>query len=264
MTSRRLRNITYLLLGLFLALGAGCRVNTPPPHTVSQVSTINALLAGIYDGDKDLKYLKRHGDFGIGTFDSLDGEMVFWQGEFYQVKADGKVYRPAITTGTPFAAVAWFKPDRSLVLKAGTGYSAVVKQLDRYCPNKNLFYAVALEGNFSYMKTRSVPKQHKPYPPLVKVTASQPVFEMKNVEGVVIGFRCPAYVKGINVPGWHLHFLSKDRTSGGHVLDFKVEKTSASIDEMFRFYMTLPHDSAGFRQVDLGKDRSAELHAAEK
>lgn len=264
MTLRCSGNISCLLLALVLVLAAGCRVNTPPPDTVSQVSTINALLAGVYDGDKDLKYLKRHGDFGIGTFDALDGEMVFWQGEFYQVRADGKVYRPEMTAGTPFAAVAWFKPDRTLILKSGDDYSAAVKQLDRCCLNKNLFYAVALEGRFSYMKTRSVPKQHKPYPPLVKVTANQPVFEMKNIEGVVLGFRCPPYVKGINVPGWHLHFLSKDRTRGGHVLDFKVDKAVGSLDEMFRFYMTLPHDNAGFSQVDLGRDRSAELKAAEK
>lgn len=256
--------IASLSLALFVALATGCRVNAPPPNTVSQVSTINALLAGVYDGDKDLHYLKRHGDFGIGTFDALDGEMVFWQGEFYQVRADGKVYRPKMATGTPFAAVAWFRPDCTLKLKAGDNYAAVVKQLDRYCLNKNLFYAVALEGDFSYMKTRSVPKQHKPYPPLVKVTANQPVFKMHNVNGVILGFRCPAYVKGINVPGWHLHFISSDRTRGGHVLDFKVAKAAGSIDEQFRFYMTLPHDSAGFRQVDLGQDRSAELHAAEK
>ena len=247
-----------------LMLATGCVSNKPPPDTVTQVSTINALLAGIYDGEKNMRYLQRHGDFGIGTFNALDGEMVFWQGKVYQVRSNGKVYTPGPDETTPFAAVAWFKPEKTAKLKAGNDYSAVRKQLDKLCPNKNLFYAVALKGRFSRMKTRSVPKQQKPYPALVKVTANQPEFKMKDISGVVIGFRCPPYVKGINVPGWHFHFLSDDKTRGGHVLDFKVASGSVEIDEMFRFYMTLPHGKSSFGQVDLGKDRSKELHAVEQ
>lgn len=41
-----------------------------------QVSTINALLEGIYDGDTSYGELKQHGDFGIGTFSGLDGGMI--------------------------------------------------------------------------------------------------------------------------------------------------------------------------------------------
>jgi acetolactate decarboxylase len=251
-------------LALFLVFAAGCVRNQPPPDTVSQVSTINALLAGVYDGDKDMHYLKRHGDFGIGTFNALDGEMVFWQGRVYQVRADGKVYRPGDKVLTPFASVAWFVPEKTVALNAGDDFAAVRGKLDKVCSNKNLFYAVALKGRFTQMKTRSVPKQKKPYPALVKVTAHQPVFKMQDVEGVVIGFRCPPFVNGINVPGWHLHFLSKDRTRGGHVLDFKVASGTADIDELFRFYMTLPRGKSGFSQVDLSLDRTQELYKVEK
>ena len=91
-----------------------------------------------------------------------------------------------------------------------------------YCPPKTCFYAVMIQGEFSYVKTRSVPAQEKPYPPLAEVTKNQPTFEFTDVTGTMVGFRCPPYVTGINVPGYHLHFLTDDRTAGGHLLEFTV------------------------------------------
>lgn len=57
-----------------------------------QASTINALVEGINEGDTTVKELKKHGDFGIGTFDDLDGEMIELDGKFYQIKSDGHAY----------------------------------------------------------------------------------------------------------------------------------------------------------------------------
>ena len=81
---------------------------------------------------------------------------------------------------------------------------------------KNIFHAVKLEGTFDYVKARSVTGQQKPYPPLVEVTANQPIFEFKDVKGTIVGFYSPDYVEGskINVPGYHLHFRSGKMTGG--------------------------------------------------
>ncbi|NLO29340.1 MAG: alpha-acetolactate decarboxylase, partial [Methanosarcina mazei] len=54
-----------------------------------QVSTIDALLLGVYDGVLPVSDLKTHGDFGIGTFDGLEGEMLALDGNYYQIKTDG-------------------------------------------------------------------------------------------------------------------------------------------------------------------------------
>ena len=131
-------------------------------------------------------------------------------------------------------------------------------------PTGNIFYAIKIEGTFSYIKTRSVPAQEKPYPPLVEVTQNQPIFEFNDVEGTIVGFRCPAYVAGINVPGYHLHFLTKSKDSGGHVLEFEIVEAVASIDYTSEFLMILPGDDSDFYEVDLTQDKQKELEKVEK
>lgn len=231
--------------------------------TITQISTIDALLAGLYDGQMVIGKLMDHGDVGIGTFEALDGEMIVMGGRIYQVRADGKVYSPPLNLKTPFATVSRFNPEKTLTLEKDSDYEKLKKILDHKFPNQNIFYTIRLEGEFSYMKTRSVPAQKKPYPPLSKVTQNQPEFEMKNISGTIVGFRCPPYVKGINVPGYHLHFLSKDRKKGGHILNFTLEKATCQIDICNQYHLILPMDKKEFQQLDLSKDRSQELKKVE-
>ena len=86
-----------LIISVILPLSlAGCTVKTANPladgETLVQVSTIDAILNGLYEGMTDFKTLQTYGDFGIGTFVGLDGEMISLDGRFYQVKADGIAY----------------------------------------------------------------------------------------------------------------------------------------------------------------------------
>jgi acetolactate decarboxylase len=113
------------------------------------------------------------------------------------------------------------------------------------------------------MRTRSVPSQSKPYPPLQQVTQNQPEFAMQDVAGTIVGFRSPAYVKGINVPGYHLHFLSDDRSRGGHILNFEVAAARCQVDPLHRFLLRLPESDTGFAETDLARDRSRELQDVE-
>lgn len=238
----------------------GCAAGRP--HEITQVNTIDSLLAGVYDGNVTLAELGRSGDCGIGTFDRLDGEMLLLDGVFYQVGSDGKVRRPSGGVTTPFAAVVRFEPELTEEL-GRTSYAGVRDRIDALVPNRNLFAAVRLHGTFRKMRTRSVPAQAKPYPPLAEVTKHQPEFEMENVRGTVFGFRLPEYVKGINVPGYHLHFIDDARTRGGHILDFELESGALSVETLHRFTMILPEDSAAFAAADLGRDRGKELRQAE-
>jgi len=240
-----------------------CGCATALEDTVFQTSTIDALLAGVYDGNMTCQELLQKGDFGIGTFDSLDGEMIVTDGCVYQVKADGNVYTPQRSFTTPFATVCKFKTDQTFLVLAETNYDAIKKMLDGALPNQNLFYAIRMTGEFKDVKTRSVPAQTKPYPPLFEVTKNQPEFEMQNISGTIIGFRCPAYVEGINVPGYHLHFLSKDRNRGGHLLSFTLSEGSCEVDVLHNFFLTLPENAPAFAETDLSKDRTNELYDIE-
>jgi acetolactate decarboxylase len=252
---------------LLLAIVAGCSQPDNPTasrETLTQVSTIDAILGGVYDGVMDFGTLKEYGDFGIGTFEALDGEMVAFDGDFYQVKADGIAYPVADSMLTPFASVTFFDVDCEASLPAGIDYNQLPDFMDSVLPTGNIFYAIKIEGTFSYVKTRSVPAQEKPYPPLVEVTANQPTFEFNNVAGVIVGFLCPPYVAGVNVPGYHLHFLTDSRDAGGHVLEFTVEEAVISVDYTSEFLMLLPGEGSDFYRLDLGQDKQEELEEAEK
>ena len=235
----------------------------PSRNTVYQTSTIDALLAGVYDGDLTLRELRARGDFGIGTYDNLDGEMVLLDGEFHQVKADGKVYAPDLDGETPFAAVCAFRPEKVFAVPSGADMRAAEALIDCEAPNQNLFHAIRIEGQFKTMRTRSVPAQKRPFPPLKAVAASQPVFDMENVSGTVLGFRCPPFAAGVNVPGYHLHFISQDRARGGHILAFELVTGTAQVDVLDRFVMQLPA-TEDFATVDLSRDRQQDLQGVEK
>ena len=238
--------------------------STPIKNRVTQTSTIDALLAGLYDGNISCRELLRYGDTGIGTFDRLEGEMIIVDGAVYQVKADGNVYTPDLNTKTPFASVCHFTPDITLTLSRGLDFTALEKIIDQSFSNPNLFYAIRIKGKFARMKTRSVPAQRKPYLPLSEVTKSQPEFTMEDVSGTIVGFRCPPYVKGINVPGYHLHFISNDFKKGGHILNFEVANGTCEIDLLNQFFLILPENQESFKEVDLSRDRSEELEQVEK
>ena len=251
--------LVRILFVFILFIGASCARQ----GVITQVSTIDALMTGVYDGEMTLADLKQKGDFGLGTFNTLDGEMVVLDGQFYRATAAGAVERPDMNTKTPFAAVTFFKPDRRVSISKGLDFQKVSQQADSRIPTPNIFYAIRITGTFQMVKTRSVPAQEKPYKALSEVVKTQPVFDLKHLEGTIIGFRCPSYVKGVNVPGYHLHFLSADRTSGGHVLDFSIENGTLEMSEIKEFFLMLPSDKA-FYNADLSQDRGKELRAVEK
>jgi len=239
----------------------GCA--SPVQNTMYQTSAIDALLAGVYDGDQTLEEVRVQGDFGLGTYQHLDGEMVLLDGQFYQVKVDGRVYSPNLKGKTPFAEVCTFMPEKAFAVIEGTDLERLEALVDRQAPNQNQFCAIRLEGHFKTMKTRSVPAQQKPYPPLKEVAKHQAVFDMENVAGTVLGFRSPPFMKGTGVPGYHLHFISQDRTRGGHILAFEIVTGTAQVDMLDRFVMELPN-TKGFADADLSPNRQQELKSVEK
>jgi len=244
----------------------GCAAT--PRETITQVSTIDALLAGVYDGDLPIGQLRRFGDTGIGTFTQLDGEMVVHQGVTYQIKSDGSVHRPPPQMTTPFATVVRFESTRDAPMPAGMDMPTFCRRLDELEPNRNVFVAIVMEGAFRRVRARSVPAQHKPYEPLADIIGAQSHFDFGDdgepVRGVMIGFRCPPYVRGLNVPGYHLHFLSEDRTRGGHVLDFTIDNAHARWQAVHRFSVILPRSHDHFAEVDLSQDRAEQLKRVEQ
>lgn len=216
-----------------------------------QVSTLGALNVGVYEGAATLAQIKQQGDFGLGTIEGLDGELVGLDGKFYHVKADGITYPVADEVKTPFATVTFFHTDDSLRLNGQMNYLELQQQIDARLPTQNLPYAIRIRGNFPYLKVRSVPKQSPPYMPLSDVVSQQAaIFDLRNVRGTLVGFRMPQYLKSVNAAGYHFHLITSDRSSGGHLLDGEFLHPKADIETLRDWQMMLP-DNTAFGQAPL-------------
>ncbi|HEX7246131.1 MAG TPA: acetolactate decarboxylase [Solirubrobacterales bacterium] len=188
------------------------------PHVLFQASTIGALLEGAYDGDLSFAELAEHGDLGLGTFNGLDGEMIALDGRFYRARVDGSVEGVGPGERTPFAVVTRFLPTIDAEVTGPLDHEALLDALDELIPTGVASCAIRIDGRFELVRARSVPRQRPPYRPLTRVVAEQRVFELREAAGTMVGFRFPAYVEGIEVSGYHLHFVDEARERGGHVL----------------------------------------------
>jgi len=210
------------------------------PHVLFQASTIGALLEGAYDGDLTLGELAGHGDLGLGTLNALDGEMIALDGRFYRADADGNVNELDPSTRTPFAVIVEFEPTIELKLEGPLSHDEAMGRIDKQLPAGTASCALRMDGSFELVRARSVPRQTPPYRPLTEVVAGQHIFELEDVTGTVVGFRFPDYAQGIEVAGYHLHFVSDDRRRGGHVLDLHPTRATVGLDPSGELHMELP------------------------
>jgi acetolactate decarboxylase len=234
-----------------------------PDAEVYQFSTISALLEGVYDGDATVADLLRHGDFGLGTFNHLDGEMVILDGVCYRLRADGTASRAAPTDHTPFAAVTTFREDFRIEIQTRTGRTELIETIDGKIKSANLIYAIRINGHFSTLHTRTVMAQKAPYPPLTQATEEQAETVFTDVSGAVVGFRTPDFEQGISVAGYHLHFLNDDRTAGGHVLDFSLERGEVAVSGASQLHLSLPTSGAFLDAQLSGADLAERINKAE-
>jgi len=227
-------------------------------HVLFQASTIGALLEGAYDGDLSFAALAEHGDFGLGTLNGLDGEMVALEGRFYRAAVDGRVGEVEAAERTPFAVVTRFAPTVDAELDGPLDHEPLLAGLDALVPDGAASCAIRIDGRFELVRARSVPRQHPPYRPLTEVVAEQRVFELRDAVGSMVGFRFPEYVEGIEVSGYHLHFVDAARERGGHVLDSRTAgPLRVRLDPSSELHVELPPG------VELGDPGvAADTHAA--
>ena len=198
--------------------------------TLFQVSPLIALLAGDYDGITRFREVKRQGDFGLGTFAKLDGEMVAVDGKFYQVRDDGIARPVSNDQQTPFAAVTFFKADDVFSIRDTKDCAELQETLTKRFPSKRLLYAIRVKGHFKRLTTRSVPAQQKPYVPLAQALEQQVIFAFEEVDATLAGFWLPPVLAKVNVAGFHFHAITADAMAGGHVLDCEVRDVEIGID----------------------------------
>ncbi len=213
------------------------------------------LVAGIYSGAVSSGLILQHSDFGVGTFENLDGEMVVLDGRVYRIQGNGTVSEAPTDATAPFAVVTRFAPQFDLEIAPADSLNALRARCDAYRPCNNIFYAFRLDGRFHHVRTRAVS------PP--DAAKAQAEFEFSEIEGTWVGLWSPGFSSAFSIPGYHFHFLSDDRRHGGHLLECSTAPLRLRREELRNFHLALPENES-FLKADLSKNAADELAYAEQ
>jgi acetolactate decarboxylase len=263
--------------GLVSIFATSCAppVSQPPPITTErpaevvvddslvQFSLVAALAAGDYAGGAPLGKLLASGDFGVGTFSNLDGELTVLDGKIYQALADGSIRLADLGGASPFAAVTFFTEDGRIENLASPTLKDLEEQLDRKLARRNVPYAIRVDADFTELTLRSVFPQSPPFQPLVEVVKHQVTWQRRNVRGTLVGLRCPSWIGTLNVAGYHWHFLSDDHAIGGHVLGCDFQGGLVRYDECDSVVIHLPQSEA-FDEFNAGEIKKQDIDLIER
>jgi acetolactate decarboxylase len=217
-------------------------------------SVLKALDNGVLESNMNAGGVKKHGDFGLGTFNKLNGEMIILDHVVYRVTPEGKVIQPDDETLIPYAIITFYHQDDTISITGEINYTELKANVDRRIPSRNLFYAFRIRGEFEYIKCGGAGMQEKPFnKSLVQILADRPIYEGRNIRGTLVGFWCPAYIGDINTTGFHLHFISDDKTLGGHLMEFTARSLEIGYNAKSAYKIMLP-DTDEFRKAAFRSD----------
>lgn len=224
-----------------------------------QAGLFIGMLQGVYEGDVDFKTLAKHGDFGLGTFDGVDGELVAVNGKFFRIDADGVATIIAPEKKTPFAVVSKFQKTTAFTIENINSLADLSKVLDNHISTPNIFYMLRIDAELEWIKLRSESCQTPPYRPLADTLPQlQRSFELAHSSGILVISRCPAYSAAFTIPNYHYHYITNDETTGGHVFDLKLKTGKVMINAIREFNMILMNNET-FDKADLKIDIQAAI-----
>lgn len=233
-------------------------------HTVYQVSILSALMQGIMGGVMPVRELLSHGDFGMGTFEGIGGELVILDGKAYRCGADGKVLPADPSDTVSFAQVTFFDAFSPLHMTEKVASFDQLKQfLGQWtAEDPNIIYVVKGRTEDADVTVRSMDQQKPPYPTLEEAARSQKEYKGSHLSGTLIGFLFPPFMDGVNISSWHIHFLSDDRTRGGHLLELSSSSLHLQMYPIYNHTLRIP-EGTSFARLRHGKDQPDALKKIE-
>ena len=190
----------------------------------------------------------KHGDIGLGTFENVDGEMILLGGKCYRALEDGAVTEAEPDMGVPFAVTTFLQDGPSFSAEDVGDMESLKQMLDNKIEEGfglNSMHIVKIDGEFSKIYARSEAPYRSQHVTLKEILQkTQKDYEFSDIKGTLVCVYFPDYMDGINAPGWHLHFVSDDRKSGGHVFDLKMKQGAAIINKISRVEIELPNTPA--------------------
>lgn len=215
-------------------------------------SMMDAMRNAVYEGDIDVSVLKKNGDFGLGTYNLLDGEMLALDGVFYRIAPDGQVLLAEDNRKSPFASIVFFNKEKSIEIDAAGTWESFIIRLRNSLPKINQPYAIRIATVFDEISVGGATKQSpEDGIGLATLMKSRPIYNAKKVEGTLVGFYNPAYVNGIDLSPFHFHFISTDRKYGGHMISGKIAavKITIELDQKTGYNLLLPQNSKRFDEA---------------
>lgn len=205
-----------------------------------QIASLAMFQTGEYAGIISINEMKELGTIGIAGSDNLAGELIYLDDRVWQIDDEGVITEPPGDTGICLGSTITFEPVITLTLDKTMDTKDFFTAVNDSVPNHDIPYAFRFDGEFATIEVRSIPEQKEPYPVFSEVVSNQTVFNLTNVNGTIIGFWFPEWMKGVNYAGFHSHFITKDRTVGGHILNLTAKEGTAKIQPVQEFTVILP------------------------
>jgi len=251
--------IALIITGVIVTAGVlltGCTTPQVAGKSLYITGTYGALSRGVYDGDITIADLKHQGDFALGNFNAIDGEMVALDSQYCRIGPGGQLSSADDSMRMPNTTATFFKADKVITIDKPMSYQELQQYLNSQLPTQNIFYAIKVNGTFDTIKARSLTKLTQPYPstPYLTITQNEPTFEFNNTDGTMVITVSPTHMSEIIYPGYHAHFISSDGKYGGHVLDGRITNGKAEIDFLPNFTVNLPQNSK-YYQADFTKPK---------
>ncbi len=217
-------------------------------NKIYQASTLQALALGYTRPVVTVQELLEHGDTGLGTFENVDGEMIVLDGVCYQAKQDGSIVRSDDTAGVPFAVAGFVKDGRTIKMEAKKNIEAIKLALTMCIDEDfglNSIHVARIDGWFDVVHARAGAPYRSQHVTLKDILSkTQKDFCFEQLHGTLVCVYYPDYMDGINASGWHMHFLSEDRTRGGHVFEASMREGTCVLQKMDRIEIQLPREAA--------------------
>ena len=217
-------------------------------NKIYQVSTLQALALGYTRPVATVEELLEHGDTGLGTFENVDGEMIILDGICYQAKQDGSIEKTEDSAGVPFAVAGFVKDGRSFDIGEKSDIESIKTELTLKVEEDfglNSIHIARIDGEFNSIHARAGAPYRSQHISLKDILSkTQKDFSFENIRGTLVCVYYPDYMDGINAAGWHMHFVSEDRTLGGHVFEVKMNSGECLLQKMDRIEIQLPREAA--------------------
>lgn len=232
-------SVLLLMSNSFAASSAATGVSIPST-SLYQLGNASALFSGLVEGNQNLKSLMTKGNFGLGTFNDIDGELVAVDGKFFKIGQKGVTTPVESNWKSPFVELVKFKNSNTVNITNAASYDKLKQQLATQIDNKNIPYAIKISGTFDFIKLRS----RSPRKSTDNSNIVEEIYTANDIKGTLVGYWFPDYLLSLTVPAFHFHFIADDHKLSGHVLEVKSTNVRVAMNKISQIEMAFPQSTA--------------------